>query len=454
MKSHNSGGMSAFYKPPKEVTEVRAGYLQKSPPLKLLTTEKSWKRRYFILFKLSETEYQLKYFRSKEENEKPLGEIKLSQISELHVSPQFHSKWSWIQKSFKSSPSCVLFIKTPEREYFLIGENSEDVDHWLSDLLDAMKNSPRKLGSSEELPNGQAIVEAPLKIRSQSDPSSNNLEITEKPEEQEDPKRRVSEPVHPIYEIPRPITQKDANRGEPRSGPRHSSVDSLCVTVTNIKLNEESDQPEDKEVAKVNTSTTLLRTVNQVFDKMKTQVSPLSPCAEETDAADNSKRWSTDSSSSSSTDHGAPSPEEILDTPEKQDSNESIDRDTEKKEKSLRRKITLTEVNGKESADHTTEERDIVVNQMDLKKHLSLTEVDGKPRVSAWTGHPQTVCVFHKDDLILAVNDLHISGVEEFNMFISKSLKNEVKVTILHHLGNQPLHLPNSACTDGVHNAD
>lgn len=46
--------------------------------------------------------------------------------------------------------------------------------------------------------------------------------------------------------------------------------------------------------------------------------------------------------------------------------------------------------------------------------------------VSGWTGQQQTVCLFHKGDQILAINDLHTSSVEEFNMYLSKSLKNEV----------------------------
>lgn len=99
------------------------------------------------------------------------------------------------------------------------------------------------------------------------------------------------------------------------------------------------------------------------------------------------------------------------------------------------------------------EERDIEVNQADLKKHLTLIDVDGKAtwvipqkkwncqilelalntffsifcRVSAWTGQPHTVCLFHKGDRIVGLNDLHITNVKEFNTYISKSLKNEVQ---------------------------
>lgn len=44
----------------------------------------------------------------------------------------------------------------------------------------------------------------------------------------------------------------------------------------------------------------------------------------------------------------------------------------------------------------------------------------------SWTGQPHSVCLFHKGDEILAINDLHAGSVEEVNMYLGKSLKNEV----------------------------
>lgn len=101
-----------FYKPAGVATEIRSGWLVKSPPSKKMKTEvtdlaqwsknitapwmfiyfikhncslnhfflqKSWKLRYFVLFKLSDHDHQLRYFRSATDKDRPLGGIDLSQ---------------------------------------------------------------------------------------------------------------------------------------------------------------------------------------------------------------------------------------------------------------------------------------------------------------------------------------------------------------------------------------
>uniref|UniRef100_A0A3Q3X0I5 PH domain-containing protein n=1 Tax=Mola mola TaxID=94237 RepID=A0A3Q3X0I5_MOLML len=252
-----SGLSTIFYTSVGIPTEVRSGYFLKSPP-----QNKSWKRRFFVLFKVSEQDYQLKYFNSSEERDKPAGEIDLLQVSFLWVSPQQHSRWGWINKNLKCSPSTVLCIRAGDRDYFLIGESRSVSSGWCRTL-----NYFTCLG-------------------------------------------------RPLLRFRCMFTRA------PKQLPSFVFLSSIDAIIP--------------------------------------------------------------------------------------------------------------------------EERDIEVKQADLKKHLTVTEVDGKPIVSSWTGQPQLVCLFHKGDQILAINDLHTSSVEEVNKYLSKCLKNEVKVTILRRHRCQPLH--SSAC--------
>ncbi|XP_017289266.1 pleckstrin homology domain-containing family S member 1 isoform X1 [Kryptolebias marmoratus] len=456
-KIQKNGGRAVFYKPFTVATEIRSGYLYKSPPQKRLKPE-SWKKRFFVLFKISEHEYQFRYFKNREEMGSPIGGIDLTQISLLYGSPQHHQKWSWVQKTFKCSPSCVLYIRSGDRDYFLVGETSTEIDDWFSDLYEALSNRPHKLLSSEEISKGQPTAEVisnPLKrsktsvtdsdkapflvkrdstvdsaekkegtpqtpkIRSMSDPSSFVLESdTETPKEEDHSKlRRASEPVNPIYDYPRAYLKPKY-----KVAGRACSMESLYESMSEFKFNEPTAA--DIEVAEM-TSGTLMRSITQVYDKLKTQISPPPTSPQGTATEDREdKRQSSDFSSSSS---GAISPVDILErqvySPEKQSSTESLD----------------LVVPG---------ERQFKVKQADLKKDLTLTEVDGKLSVSGWTGQPQSVCLFHKGDQILALNDLLISNINEFNMFLSKSLKKEVMVTIVRQSGCQPLHLPNCPCSD------
>ncbi|CAN9509254.1 unnamed protein product [Ophioblennius macclurei] len=432
LKNQRSTG-STFYKPFNAAREIRSGYLHKSPPKRIMT-ERAWKRRYFVLFKVTEQEHHLKYFKGPEEMEKPLGEIDLMHISLLQPNPVNHPKWSWIQKNFKCPPSCVLYIKSADRDYFLVGENGEEVDSWFTDLFDALKNRPHKVHTSEDILEEKALkISRPLarsvsarsaekspKMRSMSDPSSNTLEsVAENSEDEDYNRRRLSAPAHTHYDYPRPFNRKiylETNGMD-------ASTESVYETMSEITNHHPAGEL-DREVEVAN-SGNLMKTVTDVFDRMRKQISPLPAFIEERANDDGQEKRQSSEFSSSSSDNGAISPVEILDW-------------------RSRHRLSSTE------SIEPPKERDIKVKQADLKKHLTLTEVDGKPSVCGWTGQPQTACLFHKGDQILAINDLHTGNLEDVHMYLSKSLKNEVKVTILRLPGCQPLHLGSCFCSNSL----
>ncbi|XP_076854583.1 uncharacterized protein plekhs1.4 [Brachyhypopomus gauderio] len=130
--------------------ELCAGYLYKSPPARHYKSQKSWKRRFFLLFKTSEATCWLKYFADEEmKRSEALGTIDLSQVSLMCLCPETHSMWKWIHANFRCSPSCVLFMKVVDREYFLIAESSCDTDRWFRALFDALNSRPHRLLEKE-----------------------------------------------------------------------------------------------------------------------------------------------------------------------------------------------------------------------------------------------------------------------------------------------------------------
>ncbi|GAA6110300.1 pleckstrin homology domain-containing family S member 1-like [Tachysurus ichikawai] len=171
-----------------EKEELCAGYLYKSPKESQFKIQKSWKRRYFVLVKKNKTTCHLDYFKSEEmKKSEPLGAIDLSQVSWMFLNPENHSMWKWVHENFRCSPSCVLFMKVADRDYFLIGETSSEIEGWFSALYEAMHNRPHK---QLELTEARGIrdisappysvitdqrVEWKLDASSDSQPKTNNM---------------------------------------------------------------------------------------------------------------------------------------------------------------------------------------------------------------------------------------------------------------------------------------
>ncbi|KAK2876326.1 hypothetical protein Q8A67_020422 [Cirrhinus molitorella] len=140
--------------------QMCSGYLYKSPPENQFKSQKSWKRRFFVLLKYTDNLCQLKYYKNEEKN-KPLGYIDLSKITYMFLYPEMHSMWKWIHNNFRCSSSSVMFIRVPERDYFLIGENSWEMDKWFTALYDILNNRPHRLLDPKTFGSKRDISEPP-----------------------------------------------------------------------------------------------------------------------------------------------------------------------------------------------------------------------------------------------------------------------------------------------------
>ncbi|XP_050979648.1 pleckstrin homology domain-containing family S member 1 isoform X2 [Labeo rohita] len=140
--------------------QMCSGYLYKSPPENQFKSQKSWKRRFFVLLRYRNNVCQLKYYKNEEKN-KPLGDIDLSQVTYMFLHPEMHSMWKWIHNNFRCSSSSVMFIRVPERDYFLIGENSWEMDKWFTALYDILNNRTHRLLDPKTYGSNRYISEPP-----------------------------------------------------------------------------------------------------------------------------------------------------------------------------------------------------------------------------------------------------------------------------------------------------
>ncbi|XP_066549690.1 pleckstrin homology domain-containing family S member 1 isoform X2 [Amia ocellicauda] len=415
----SSGSNTVFYVVPSKEKQT-SGYLLKSPPLSRFRSYKSWKRRYFELSQMSENGHVLKYYKSKEERDKISGEIDISQITLIYLSPVNHGKWNWIQKTFRCSSDMVLFARVSDRDYFFIGESKEDVDRWYNAIFNVLKSkseqehwSPEKLekltertnwpsrgsfGDEDSLedPDGAFVPFHPTqsKARSISEPIMRRTYISEH------------------YECPVCILEKNIEDKCPKSEP--VSIESHYDVPRNLK-----SEAKDIETREDNVSS-LYMEMDSVFEaakqiQMNLSIAPSSSCP--VDKEESNDNLSTKVTSACQ---------------ELESHSNSINGDQQLQTESFE-EITLVE-------------KDVYVTQNDLKNYLTLTEVDGIPCIANWPGLPITECLFHKGDQILAVNDLQTQSVEEVQLYLSKLMKAEVKITIRREPGSQAFHSEACPC--------
>ncbi|NXN89832.1 PKHS1 protein, partial [Bombycilla garrulus] len=103
------------------------GFLIKSPPLHLFSSQNSWKRRFFVLVKSSTGSYILKYLKGQHAK----GSIDVDQIISIKVGISNAEIMETVSKMFKCLPEEVMSINTGNRRYYLIGSSRQEIEDWV-----------------------------------------------------------------------------------------------------------------------------------------------------------------------------------------------------------------------------------------------------------------------------------------------------------------------------------
>ncbi|XP_048843628.1 pleckstrin homology domain-containing family S member 1-like [Brienomyrus brachyistius] len=420
-----SSSKSVFYAPAADVEEVRTGHLIKSPPAGRFKSQKSWKRRFFVLFKTSWGTHLLKYYRSEDERDKAQGVIDLSKISTIYPAPENQNRWEWIHKTFKCLPDCVLYIHANDRDYYLISERKFEVDGWFSDIHKALRN----LYSKEDLRNRSAS--APSNSISLAEHQASNKTGNMRPASCQEIKAQEDD-RQSHYDTPKSVLDI-MSQGNEEDNDDDDDDDND---------DDDDDEAEEEEsfYIKMDRVYEMLEGEEQLYENypMKQESQSLSSVTEETkrmkivDPQVNNGGWS-DSWTEENITEDIADPLSLSKTDIKQRDRPLSQEACEKWQEELDgNKIPM--------------QKDISVDLSDLKHHLKLEDADGTPCVSEWSPHFGSTCLFHKGDQILAVNDMKTDCAADLQMFLGKLLKQKVTVTLLRFPGSSGFQPGSCSC--------
>ncbi|KAJ1140338.1 hypothetical protein NDU88_006695 [Pleurodeles waltl] len=481
---------------------IKHGFLMKSPPVELFYKQSSWKRRYFLLIKLSRNAYSLQYYSSQNTFK---GEIKLDAVLGVCREIKNRDKMAAVQKMFKCPPEQVISIATKQRDYYLIGDEGDQIQEWFEAIRRAMnetwkdieQQTPREdarvrsislpPSSSGPLISSARTSDEPEGTqvsgpRPNSDPcnyptSTERTKSTSpgysqyhrhnKPEESNPFEEENDSPDGGIYDIPRSILRYIYCNNEDGLATGHYSSPK-CMNHINKELerhrekpddlpdSEQSDESEDCEVKNGNKNHYMeMRSIPQLVESAYmnmdnatksscSQDSLVSPVECNTDSEVGSPESFYDSISACSLGSDESSTcEEGHGTeasPLKQRC--SIERRNCKKRRST---PSLPRLFSSEDPSLFTEEN-ISLPKEDLLTYMELVEVGERICVAQWNGPEHMTCPFRFGDHILAVNEIGIQSKEEVIRSLTMARSEKVTITIVRVPNSDVLHAEGSGC--------
>ncbi|XP_009577981.1 PREDICTED: pleckstrin homology domain-containing family S member 1 [Fulmarus glacialis] len=437
------------------------GFLIKSPPLQLFSSQNSWKRRFFILSKSSKGDYILKYLKG--QNIK--GSIAADQIINIEVGISNSEITEMVRKMFKCLPEQVMSISTGNRCYYLIGSSRQEIEDWVTVISSICREAKRDgcCPQNQDLPNPEVRSRPsslPLFLNSVDTTSFSERQSYQKENgPSEDKNRPNSDPgLHQARcDSPRGVfpSLQDKNLGK--------SEENLLSSDTDEDIKKDEDdyyQTPSNILAKCTTEVS--KPDPTAGSDVPVQEKPVrkSPVKENIYMSMKSLRLLDESCQFTCRRDG------LLSPPKRQDngacrkvleanrdlklpeSSTSQQTDLQRRQNSLPLSVVQLSILLSQVTDETQLQKlDIFIPLADINSYLKLTEAAGQICVSQWTGPCRLGCLFNHGDHVVAVNDLQPQDVEEAYFFISRSTRKEVKLTVCRIPHSDIFHVKGCSCS-------
>ncbi|XP_053839960.1 pleckstrin homology domain-containing family S member 1 isoform X2 [Vidua macroura] len=436
------------------------GFLIKSPPLQLFSSQNSWKRRLFVLSKSSTGNYILKYLKGQHVK----GSIAVDQIISIQAGISNAEIMETVRKMFKCLPERVMSISTGNRRYFLIGDSRQEIDDWVT-LISSVCREDKRSGCC---PQNQDLPNPEVRSRTSSLPLFlSSVDMTSLPDRQSYQKENgSSEDKNRPYSDPGPHqVQCDSPRGV------FPSLDTvLGRSEENLLLSDpEENIKKDEEDYYQTPSNVLAKCTTEVSKPDPTAESDVpvqekpvqsSPVKENIYMSMKSLKLLDETCQLTCRRDGLPSPPKCQNNSacprgleadkgtKLPESSTSMQPTLQRRQNSLPLSVVHLSILLSQVTDEMQLQKlDIFVPLADINNYLKLTEAAGRICISQWAGPLRLGCLFNHGDHVVAVNDLQPQGVEEAFFFISRSTRKEVKLTVCRIPHSDIFHAKGCSCS-------
>ncbi|XP_068544722.1 pleckstrin homology domain-containing family S member 1 isoform X4 [Anas acuta] len=404
------------------------GFLIKSPPLQLLNSQKSWKRRFFILSKSSKGNYILKYLKGQSVK----GSIPVDEIVKVEIGISSSEIMATVKKMFRCFLEEVMSITTGNRCYYLIGKSSLEIEDWVTAISSVMKAkidghcpqnqnlaNPEVKSRPWSLPLFLDSEDVTSSLERQSYLEGKTLRKSDENSLSSDSDEDIKKEVEAYYETPSNLLAKcitEVSKPEP-------------TAVSHVPVPPKKTWERKPVKENVYVSMESLRLLDKSCQLTCGCDRPPTP----------PKRWASST---------CPRDLEANRDPKLPESSTTQQFTLRGRHSSSPLSVVQLSVLLSQVTDETQlQVLDIFIPLADINSYLQLTEAVGQICVSQWTGPCHLGCLFNHGDRIVAVNDLHPQNLEEASLFISRSVRKEVKLTVCRIPHSDTFHVKGCSCS-------